>query len=366
MMQLSFKNKILILFSSAVCLLLAIKLAAWLFLVRLDGLTALYILFYLLIFSVFIVWLLGIILFAADKASRKYLIIYLIFGTMLFFARVTRVLPHYNILDNVFYGTALAPNLYRILVPCLSFPVLSLFPALHWLNAARIWNFMFILTAFPLFHKYLSKWFDARICFVLTLLLGFMMPLSFWYDYPDDFLDIIVFTLGFMWIRDKKDLLLLLLIPIASLNKETAVFLAAAYFISNVEKRNFIRVTLKSSAYFLVWLIPTIALRLIRGFRPYRSDLFTLPENVTSVIYGFLLYNSRFFDLLLFIFVFLIIYYVFRQEKEDVFLKRNLITALFIFIVSCNVALMYEIRIFYPILPIMIPLAFYPLFGNRQ
>lgn len=320
--------------------------------------------FYVVVGIIFTVWLLEILFFSKDKIFKRYLIVYLILGTLLFLVRLDRVIQHYDILENVFYGTSLAPNLYRVVVPSLTFSLKSVISALSWLDSARIWNLIFILSVFPLFHIYLNKWFEGKVCFLITLLLGCLMPLSFLYDYPEDFLEIIVFITGYMFIRDKKYGFLCLLVFLATLNRETAIFLVFAYLISNIEIKNVLKISAKCFMLFTCWLIPFAGVRLIRGFKPYRCDFFMAGNNLADIKKSFLLTGSHVFDLLFFIFLFVFIYLIFNKDKEWNFFRRNIITILLIFIVGFSFASISEIRVFYPILPIVIPLAFYPLFGK--
>lgn len=320
--------------------------------------------FYTVLAVIFLIWLLAIS-FIKDKILKKCLFIYLVLGTLLFFVRLGRVSQPENILDAVFYGTALAPNLYRVLVSYLAFFLRSIVPNLSWLDSARIWNFVFIVSTFPLFHMYINKWFKRKISFLITITFGCLLPISFQFDYPSDFLGLVVFIIGYMLIRDKKEFFLYPLIFLATLNRETAVFLVLAYFVSNVRKKDFLRVAVRSFILFIFWLIPFIGLRAIRGIKPYRCSFFMISSNIKEMGRTFLL-DGRFFDLLFFLFLFILIYIVFGQERENSFLKRNIITAAIIFAIGFCIALIGEIRIFYPILPIIIPLAFYPLFGKKN
>jgi len=312
------------------------------------------------------IWLLGISLFAKDNVFKKYLFVYFLFGVLLFFVRLTRVAQHYNILENVFFGISLAPNIYRVLIPFLTFLLKKAVPALSWLNSASIWNFIFVLSAFPLFHKYLEKWFERKTCFLITVILIYLLPVSFGYDYPSDFFELMVFITGYMLIRDRKDSFLYLLIFLASFDRPTSIFLAIAYFISNVERKNFLNISVKSFTYFICWLIPVIGLIVARGVRPYRCNIIMVAKEIEGIGSSLLLRSHTFFDFLFFLFPLLFIYAIFKQEKECRFLRRNIMTVAIIFLVGSIIGSIHEVRIFYPILPILVPLAFYPLFGNQN
>lgn len=327
---------------------------------------------YTIVIIIFSAWLLGICLFVKDKMFKKYLLIYLVLGTLLFFVALKKLITHhYGTFDieDIFYGTALAPNIYRIFVPYLAFLLKSIIPKLSWLDSTRLWVFVFILSIFPLFHIYLSRWFERNICFLLTLILGYLLPISFLFYYPENFLELGIFIIGYMLIRDRKDLPLYPLIFLSTLNRESAVFLVISYFVSNVTRKEFLKVSLKSFTFLISWLIPFIGLRLIRGFKAYRSSFFTLDYNIKWIINEFLLRGSgiyHFFDFLFFLFIFIFIYIVFKKGKANSFLRKNLVTVAIVFIAVLCFGGVGEIRLFYPALPIVIPLAFYPLFGKED
>ena len=73
------------------------------------------------------------------------------------------------------------------------------------------------------------------------------------------------------------------------------------------------------------------------------------------------------FDFLIFVVAFVVIYLIWREAgNEDLFLRRNLITVLVFCVVAVNVARLVEIRVLYPVLPLVIPLAFWPVLGERR
>jgi hypothetical protein len=157
---------------------------------------------YGVLLATFVVWLAAIWYFAPDAERRRIFVTYLLLGTCLFFVRAARVRQHYDVLETVVDGRALAPNLYRVFVPALANGLKFALPWLSWVNAARVVNYTFILAALPLFHLYLRHWFSARASLAVTILLVCLMPMSFAYDYPDDFVELVVFIVGFWAIRD--------------------------------------------------------------------------------------------------------------------------------------------------------------------
>ncbi len=327
--------------------------------------------FYVAIAIIFVTCSIGVVLFIKDRIFKKYMIFYLIFGTLLFFMRVGKVgMTTSGHLEDVFYGSGIAPNLYRVIVPYLTFFLKTiLLPAFSWANAANIWNYIFILATLPLFHIYLRKWFDEKVCVLLVLILSYLLTMSFWYPYPGDFLELILFIVGYTYIRDKKSIFLYPLILLASFHKETAIVLVFSYFVSNVTKKRFFKTIVKSFTYFLCWFIPFAGLRIVRGLRDYRgTDSFFgfLIYNIKVIVGGLRLYPTRFYEFVLFLFAFYACFLLFKGKERDDFLNRNIVTIFIFIFITFLITRIDEIRVYYPLLPILIPLAFYPFFGKKM
>ncbi|MBN3040681.1 MAG: hypothetical protein JW867_06100 [Candidatus Omnitrophica bacterium] len=321
--------------------------------------------FYGILSIIFLLSLISLRFFIKDTSTKKIFSTYLVMSTLLFFLRLSQALPSSHVPVNVFNGTAETPYLYRVLVPFLSYLLKTIIPSLTWRNSAGIWNYIFALSLFPLFHIYLRKWFDQKIAFLINIIFCCLLPLSFDYDYPEDFLELSLFIIGYMLIRDKKDIFLGPLIFFATFSRETAVFLAIAYFISRINKKDLLKTITKSSAFFICWLIPFAGIRLIRG-PTLRPDFFMGVRNLEYIIFDFFSVNSNFFSSLFFLGVFFSIYLMFDKKDEDNFLKRNTITITVAFLAAFWFANINEPRIFYPILPILVPLAFYPLLAGHD
>jgi len=92
-----------------------------------------------------------------------------------------------------------------------------------------------------------------------------------------------------------------------------------------------------------------------------------IPHNIINVVIkSLMLERGYFFDFIFFIFSFVLIYAVFNRNKTDSFLRRNLLTVFVILVAGCCFGIMAEVRIFYPALPILIPLAFYPQYAMEN
>ncbi len=274
------------------------------------------------------------------------------------------------VIENVVNGTALAPDLYRVLVPTLCHLTRQCLPFLSWIQTGFLWNFIFICLALPLFHHYLRRWFDETVCVALTLAMVFLIPISFLWDYPYDFLELVFFILGYGFIRDGKYLSLCVCVLLATLNRETAGLLAFSYFVTCVSRKDLFKTLFKTALCSLYWFVPRILLFVLRGEAPYRSgeigfwqgSFFAINlENARSMMTRLDRGLAGFF---LFIGVPLLVHFLFYNGKQDPFLRRNVYTVLFFVALTVFTTRINEIRVYYPLLPILIPLCFYPLLSS--
>jgi hypothetical protein len=328
-----------------------------------------------IILILFVVWCGGLYFFVRNRKTRDFFYFYAILGTLLFFVRLVLCLYSKTFyaetpLEEILQGTASTPYLYRVLVPLLAGLLKAVFSLPDYSSAGMIWNYLFIMAFFPLFHGYLKKWFDDEPALLVVVLLGFWLPNSFGFNVFEDFLELIIFTAGFWLIREKQDQYLYPLIFLAALNKETSLFIVVAYLVSVFRYQDMTGSILKSLKLFTFWLLPTVLLRLIRGIKPYGCEIFTWPLNLRWLLGGFWDSSGNLLVFQIFIVFFSLVPFFllilfFTWKKLDKFLKRNLITVL----LYCSSVLIFayiiEIRVFYPILPILIPAAFYSL-GSKE
>ncbi len=322
--------------------------------------------FYLAIITVLAAWGLGLAFYRGRPAYR-YNLVYMVLAILLFFIRAISVKTHYDILKGVYEGIDLAPNQYRVLVPFLSAGLHGIVPGLSWVQASRVWNLLFVLAFPPLFHVYLRRWFDDRVSFTLTFLSALLLPLTFLYAYPADFLELDVFILGFMLIMDDRWVALTALIFIETLVRETSAFLVVSYAVTYFMVKKTSDLAWRVTALTTAWAIPFAVLRVIYGIRPYRCQKFMLLRNFNYVKHAIAMQDAYLFDLLMFVGMpFVVLGILGKYKALDRFLRRNLLTFGLFFVVASSMALVGEVRIFYPMLPLLVPLAFQPLLGQKR
>jgi len=270
-------------------------------------------------------------------------------------------------LEQVVKGEFTLPMNARVLIPYLVYSVhrVSHIP----LNYTYVlFRFLFFFLAFCLFHIYLKKWFDDKLAMIGTLSMIASLPLMLtnWYCIPTDMPELITFMLGAMWIRDNKYKNLLLLIPIATFNRETTIALALLYLFYNFKREKASILVKKTAILFSLWLLPYLMLLYIFGHLP-RGPLFVLLGNVQGLLsmfktlnpythHYFLLYLCGFYWILAFI----------DFHKKDPFLKSSiLVMTIFFLYVFFRGGRINEVRIFIPFYVFVIPLGLFSLFKKE-
>lgn len=176
------------------------------------------------------------------------------------------ILPKRIEAHNDIVSGGLAPYRYRVLVPyTVEFLIAQLSHyvgnALAFLLAYALYFFAAITVLLTSLYIYLRLWLDDKLALVGCLIAAFTMPVGFRYFYPYSFLEVSLFIIALYLIYHKHDWPLLPLVLLASLNRETAIFIVIAYAI---HRRN----VPMSVALGLVWLAVFVGLRLWLGDAP--------------------------------------------------------------------------------------------------
>jgi len=232
-----------------------------------------------------------------------------------------------------------------------------------------LFRFIFFFLAFSLFHIYLRKWFDDKLAMIGTLSMIASLPLILtnWYCLPTDMPELITFILGALWIKENKYKLLYILIPVATLNKETTIALVLLYFLNGIGKEKTGLLIKRSVTYFMLWAVTYGSLIAIFGFKTF-PDFCTITHNIEGLLSVFKTpnpYNHFYFFIYLCGFYWILAFRNFRGK--DPFLKRSMIVvSLFFLYVFFRVGAINEVRVFIPFYVFVIPLGLLSLFKENE
>ncbi len=226
-----------------------------------------------------------------------------------------------------------------------------------------------IFLSYCLFHWYLRGWFDARGALIGTLFLAASIPATFveWFEIPTDFVELIVFILGFAYIRDNRYLLLCLVIAVGTLNRETTVFLVVFYFFNAFggSDRQGLAI-LKTAVAGFTWLLVFLGLKsgLGVGTLHYFLDPGYWLQNVEG-LRGFIkklnIYNNNLSWLYAF-HVFWVLWLVGLRRKPRILLRSLMGVPVFLFVYLFGGGSLAEARELMPLYPLLIPAGLFTLY----
>lgn len=185
-------------------------------------------------------------------------------------------------------GTAEAPYRYRILVPFVCEAVTRLFSVALPVKYAFILSYAIFDAAAILFllmilFAWFRIWFSRDHSLIGLLFIAAVMPMAFrdHYYQPWSLLEPGFFAAGLLAIYRRRYWLVALLTALATLNRETAVFIPLAFLFSNVDLGGSPGVRLAGdkkwlrlcAAYILIWAVVYGALRLSLGGTPHMYTL---------------------------------------------------------------------------------------------
>jgi hypothetical protein len=182
--------------------------------------------------------------------------------------------------NQIVHGIALSPYRYRVLVPVLAdivMRVLSVGLPGNWpyLLAYTGYAAAAIFLLLAVLYIYASQWASPELALIGVLFVAGTMPIAL-KDHvfqPWSLLEAFLFTFGLLAIYRKQYLLLAVIVALASLNRETGIFIPLAFLFANLDVGELARgrarpgrqVILLFAGYVLIWAIVFLALRLMLG-----------------------------------------------------------------------------------------------------
>jgi hypothetical protein len=184
--------------------------------------------------------------------------------------------PHVDYIPKVVDGTYGAPATYRVLVPFLNTALEKATGA----SAGTIWHItriLWFLLAYLALFAYLRQWFSAEAAVGGVFATAATLPLTYTnsWAHPDSIPELALFTLGCLAVVRRAELSGLLILIVATLNRETAVFLVVAYLLAGPWSWPHMTKAFGAGAIAVSVLI---GLRLWRGVEHY--DYWQLDRNI--------------------------------------------------------------------------------------
>lgn len=248
--------------------------------------------------------------------------------------------------------SAPAPIQYRIFVPYLAELLMKC--GFSFASSYLFIRITFTFLAGYLFYIFLCAYFSSGIGIIGTLFFFSVLPLTYirYYMQPMDIPNLFFFLVGYLIILKRKDWLLLPVIFVAMLNRETAILLVLVYVFYRWDEMKLPSLLIKTSLMGITGLGVYWLLRKFFTLKSYYSDLFYLQSNLTderTYLYAILLFGP-------------FLFYAFRQVwQKPKFLVRASLMIPFFLIIHYTMTIMVEPRLWLPILPIIIALGLWSI-----
>jgi hypothetical protein len=252
-------------------------------------------------------------------------------------------------------GTADAPERYRVLVP---FGVEALTRATG-VSPSTAWHstrLVLFFVGYCTFFVYLRTWFAPNLALLGTAIVAGTWPLTLTnsWAHPDHVAELFLFTAGCLAIARQRPVWIFATLALASLNRETAVFLVPLYLLAGAVTASRLLV---AGLLGLTWLMIYAGLRLWRGFASYEylqvsrnlDFLRLLPEGFDPYYRAY-----AYFGLLLFGGLIVVALYHTEPSKAS-FVTRSLWVVPMFTVVAFTISSIIESRIFTPLYPVVMP-----------
>ncbi len=299
---------------------------------------------------------------AAEPAAESYwpfLLLYLGLGfaSGLIWARVADVarLPSWH--AEMLYGTAPAPNQYRPLTPHLAEFVRFFVPGGSLVGAYFALRSIVTGVTLFFFDRYLRVWYSKPAAAAGALCLAAIIPFTYFRVVQEsDPINLLVFVLSFWALAKGRDLWLIPLVLVGTLNREAVAMIPAVYLVVRWGREQTARLIWRTAAIGASWAAVYGGLLLFYGRRAYYCDVVMLWQNFSSLL-------PTVHVILVFGAIWALAFMAWRQGPE--MLRRALwLTPLYVALHYC-VAIAQEVRVFLPLAPILIPLAWRALFPEE-
>lgn len=263
-------------------------------------------------------------------------------------------------------GNAPAPNQYRPLTPWLAQTLASALSALVSRPEIALFYAYTVLrgvvtgVVLLCFDRYLRTWFSRPAAAAGALCLAAMLPFTYQHVVQEsDPINLLVFVLAFWAVARERDLLLIPLVALGTLNRETTAMLPAVYLLARWGHRPVREIVWKTAAIGAAWVLVYGGLRIAYGQREiYYTQVLMWSHNWSSWVP-----TAR--VLLVFGALWVLAFLGARAGGPEMLRRALWLVPPFVAL-HYVIALPVEVRLFLPLAPILIPLSWWVVFQGRS
>jgi hypothetical protein len=208
------------------------------------------------------------------------------------------------------------------------------------------------------FDRYMRVWFAPAAAAAGALALAAIIPFTYYRVVQEsDPINLLVVTLAFWAVARARDLLLIPLVLVGALNRETTAMIPAVYLLGRWREQPVGQVVWRAALLTALWGAVYFGLIGIYGWREYYCERIMWPRNVGSV-----------FPTLQVVLVYGAIWVLaaLGARHAPVMLRRALWLVPPYIALHYVVAMVNEVRLFLPLAPILIPLSWWVLFPEAR
>jgi hypothetical protein len=267
--------------------------------------------------------------------------------------------------NQIIAGTAPSPYRYRILVPfvgeALTRALSTVLPAkISFLLAYAIYDLLAVFFLLAILFYWLSTWFNEEQALIGVLFVAGTMPIALQNHYfqPWSLFEAGLFTAALFAIQRKRYWLLASLVALASLNRETAVFIPLAFLLTidtksllSAKSKNDWKPIVLFGGLLIIWAVVFWGLRYFLGSTPHVETIRgLLARNTTKGKLFQTLVNGGLFLGGFWAFAFL----GFRYAPPFI---RRVALIIPIYLITVLVwGMWHEVRLLMPLYPVLVPL----------
>ncbi|MEW6111550.1 MAG: hypothetical protein AB1664_05415 [Thermodesulfobacteriota bacterium] len=264
-------------------------------------------------------------------------------------------------------GTAESPYRYRVLVPHATEGIIRLIaPSMGYTKAFvasyLLYDWAALSFLFVALFAYLRTWFTNGLSLAGVFFVAATIPLAFRHQFfqPWSLLEPGFFALALWCIRMRREALLTVVIALAVLTRETAIFIVFAYLLTATDPSNSHpdrwwppspRTTIRFFLYLLLWVLISVGLRLALGEAPLSVPIAeALEHNLKTAS---LLYTARSWALFMGFFWVLA---ALGLKYAPPFVRRSAWVIPPYILAVLTFGIWYEVRLLMFLYPVLIPL----------
>ncbi len=252
--------------------------------------------------------------------------------------------------NQVINKAAPSPIQYRIFVHYLAEVLMDV--GIEFRAAYQLIRIVFTFSSLYAFFIFLMRFFTWDAALIGSLFLTSALPLTYirYYMQPMEMPNLFFFIASYIIILKKKDWMLVPVVIVAMLNRETAILITLVYLFFRWGEIKFLPLLLRTVIIGGVALGTYAFLRTFFQLKPYYSDLYYLDFNLSDIrtyLYAVFLFGP---------FLFTAFY---RLNSKPLFLKRAALMLPFFLIIHYTMTIMVEPRLWLPVFPLVIALGLY-------